>query len=270
MEQVLTVLAVNLGVVAAAFFVIWLLIQLTRDCTPVDAYWGIGMGIIATSTFLQVPQTERSWALLILGWMWALRLGAYMLWRWVDHGSDRRYVRMLEKAKEKRGQGLAMASFMLVIVPQAPLQFLVSLPLQLGQIPGEAATLGLIGKIGVAVALMGLAWETIADMQLTRFRKNPANQGQVMSSGLWRYSRHPNYFGEASFWWGLFLIAAETSVGLITIVSPAVLTWILINWSGAPTMEHRMRKEKPGYREYVESTSLFIPMPPSKKRPSGS
>ena len=265
METVLSVLAINAAVVAAGFLFMWLFCQITRDCTPVDAYWGIGMGVVATSTFLQAPETQRNWVLLVLGWLWAVRLGAYMLWRWRNHGPDRRYTRMLEKAKEKRGWGFAMASMMLVIVPQAPLQFLISLPLQLGQLSAEAPVLGALGIAGICVAVFGLFYETLADVQLTAFRKNPANKGGIMQSGLWRYSRHPNYFGEACFWWGLFLIAAETSPGLFSIISPLFLSWTLAKWSGVPTMEYRMRKEKPGYQEYLDSTSAIIPMPPRKR-----
>lgn len=270
MESIVSVLAVNAIVVVVGFMLMWLICQITRDCTPVDAYWGIGMGVLATSTFLQTPETQRSWVILVLCWAWALRLGGYMLWRWRDHGPDRRYKRMLEKAKDRRGWGFAMASMMLVVVPQAPLQFIISLPIQLAQVSTQAPVLGALAVVGVCFATMGLFFETVADLQLTAFRKNPENKGKVMRSGLWRYSRHPNYFGEACFWWGLFLIAAETTIGLFSIVSPIILTWILIKWSGVPTMEYRMRKEKAGYQDYLSSTSSFIPMPPSRKRAPAS
>ena len=265
--SVLSVLTINLVVLVVAFLLLWIFCIWLKDPTPIDAYWGIGMGVLATATFLQLPQpSTRSWILLLLCWVWAIRLGAYMLWRMHTQGPDRRYMRMLEKAKEQRGWGYAMATMMLVIVPQAPLQFIIGLPVQLGQIDSEPAALGALGWLGVVIAVLGFGFETVADMQLSSFRGRTENAGKVMSSGLWHYSRHPNYFGEACFWWGLFLIGAETAPGKFALISPILLTWLLIKWSGMPTMEYRMRKHKPGYLEYVERTSGFVPMPPRAPR----
>lgn len=255
-------LAANFVVLCAGFSLMFIICLRLRDPTPIDAYWGLGMGVLATSTFLQLDEpSSRSWLLLVLCWLWAVRLAAYMLWRWRDHGPDRRYLRMMEKSQQKRGWGFATSLLMLVILPQAALQFLISLPVQLGQLPADPSDVGWLAWLGVAVALLGLAWETIADIQLTGFRRRKENAGQVLKSGLWKYSRHPNYFGEACFWWGMFLIAAETMVGGFSLVSPVILTWILSKWSGVPTMEYRMRKQKPGYREYIETTSAIIPLP---------
>jgi steroid 5-alpha reductase family enzyme len=256
----------NFVVLCVAFAVMFLICLWLRDPTPIDAYWGLGMGVLATSTFLQLSEPNaHSWLLLILCWIWAIRLAAYMLWRWHDHGPDRRYVRMFEKSKEKRGWGIGMSLLMLVILPQGALQFVISLPVQLGQLSSAPSYLGPVAWLGLLIAVLGLGWETIADIQLTAFRKDPANKGQVLRNGLWKYSRHPNYFGEACFWWGAFLIAAESPAGRWSVISPVILTWILVKWSGVPTMEFRMRKNKPGYREYIETTSAIIPLPPRKK-----
>jgi len=264
--EILSILLVNVAVVCAVFLLLWALCLRWRDVTVVDAYWGLGMGILALSTFLQMPEaTPRRWLLLSLCLLWSLRLGGYLIWRWRDHGPDRRYVRMMEKAQQQRGWGFAKASLLLVFVTQAPMQFIVALPVQLGQISAEPQVLGLLAWIGAALALFGIVFESIGDWQLTRFRKNPANAGQVLSSGLWAWTRHPNYFGDACVWWGLFLIAAETSLGWFSIVGPLLLTWTLMKWSGAPTLEYRMRKTKPGYQEYIDRTSGFLPMPPKKR-----
>lgn len=263
---IVSVVVNNLLVLCAAFSLMFVICLWLRDPTPIDAYWGLGMGVLATSTFLQLPEpTSKSWLLLTLCWMWAVRLAAYMLWRWRDHGPDRRYVRMLEKSKEKHGWGIGKSLLMLVILPQAALQFVISLPVQLGQLSPELSHIGPIAWLGVLIAVVGLGWETVADIQLTKFRKNPENRGQVLKTGLWKYSRHPNYFGEACFWWGAFLIAAETPVGRLSFISPVILTWILVKWSGLPTMEFRMGKYKPGYREYIETTSAIIPLPPKNR-----
>tara|TARA_R110002124_G_scaffold18400_2_gene75257 strand:- start:338 stop:700 length:363 start_codon:yes stop_codon:yes gene_type:complete len=116
--------------------------------------------------------------------------------------------------------------------------------------------------VGAALAVVGIIFETVSDWQLTKFKKNPDNAGKVMQYGLWRYTRHPNYFGDACVWWGLFLIAAETPAGIWSFFGPALLTWTLMKWSGAPTVENRLHKTREGYADYVRRTSGFVPMPP--------
>jgi steroid 5-alpha reductase family enzyme len=263
--EVLRVLAINIAMVTVVFLSLWALCLRWRDVTVVDAYWGLGMGILALSTFLQMAEpTPRRWLLLGLCLLWSLRLGGYLLWRWRDHGPDRRYVRMMEKAQQQRGWGFAKASLLLVFVTQAPMQFIVALPVQLGQIAAEPLALGTLAYLGAALAIFGIIFESVGDYQLTRFRKNPANEGQVLSTGLWSWTRHPNYFGDACVWWGLFLIAAESSLAWWAIVGPLLLTWTLMKWSGAPTLEYRMRKTKPGYQDYIARTSGFFPLPPKR------
>lgn len=265
--EVFQILAINALTVVVAFTLLWAICASIRDVTMVDAWWSLGMALMALATFLQLGGgTDRRLLLLGLCSLWAIRLGGYLFWRWRDHGPDRRYVRMMEKAKESRGWSYGRASFWLVFVTQAPLQFIVALPAMLGQIPAEPVELGTLAYIGAALALFGILFESIADWQLTRFRKNPANQGKVLSTGLWHYTRHPNYFGDACLWWGLFLIGAETSLGWLALPGPLLLTWTLMKWSGAPTLEFRMRKTKPDYVDYIERTSGFFPWPPKRAR----
>jgi steroid 5-alpha reductase family enzyme len=114
------------------------------------------------------------------------------------------------------------------------------------------------------MALAGIAFETIGDFQLVRFRADPANAGKVMERGLWRYTRHPNYFGDAMTWWGLWLIAADHGWGLWTAPGPLLITFLLTRWSGVPTVEGRMRRRKPDYAAYAARTSAFIPWPPRR------
>jgi steroid 5-alpha reductase family enzyme len=263
MSELWIVLAINAGVVALVFALAWAICVSMRDCTPVDSLWGLGMGAVAISTFLQVGGgTQRRVVLTAICVAWALRLGGYMLWRWRDHGPDGRYVRMLDKAKAERGWGYGYAAFRLVFLLQMPLLFIVCLPVQLGQIAREPALLGWLGWVGAGVAIFGLIFESVADWQLVRFRKNPVNAGKVLDRGLWRYTRHPNYFGDACVWWGLWLIAAETTPGLFAVVGPIYLVYTLTRWSGVPTVEGRMRRRKPDYEDYMRRTSGFIPWPP--------
>lgn len=259
-----SVLLVNLGVLCAGFLVLWVITIFRKDATIVDAYWALGMVILAVSTSLQTGFSDRNLLLLGICAVWGLRLAGYMYWRMLDHGPDRRYQKMFERLKKDRNWGFATSSLIAVILTQAPLQYLVSLPVQLGQIDAEPAALGALAWVGAGIAVFGIIFECIADWQLTRFRKTPGNEGKVMQAGLWRYSRHPNYFGEALTWWGLYLIAAETQTGLWSFVGPAFLTWTLAKWSGAPTMENRMRRQKPDYAAYVARTSGFVPWFPKK------
>ena len=260
----LTILAINAAVLAACFVALWLICLGTRDVTPVDSFWAWGMLVMAASTYVQAEgDPTRMLMLLAICGLWAARLGTFMLWRWRSHGPDRRYSALLGKAQQHRGWSFARASGQLVFATQAPLLFIVCLPVQLGQIDA-APPVGTLGMIGAGIALFGIAFETIGDAQLVAFKAKPENQGKLMTSGLWRYTRHPNYFGDATTWWGLWLIAAETSTGLAAIIGPMLLTWTLMKWSGAPTVEKRLAKTREGYADYVARTSGFIPMPPRR------
>ena len=117
---------------------------------------------------------------------------------------------------------------------------------------------------GVAIALIGIAFETIGDAQLTAFRNNPAMDGKVLDTGLWRYTRHPNYFGDACTWWGIWLVAANTPLGAATIIGPILITFLLMRVSGVPMLEHRLKKNRPGYEDYLRRTSSFFPLPPRR------
>lgn len=263
--DIATILLTNVAVAAVGFFTVWLISVRIKDPTLIDAYWGLGMPVLALSTFLQLEDVSmRNYLLLGISALWGVRLFGYMIRRWRVHGPDRRYERLYEKAKESKGWSFGLFCAISCCLTQMPLQFLVSLPVQLGQISPTPDTVGIIGWVGVAIALFGLIFECIADYQLSQFKKDPANKGKVMQAGLWRYSRHPNYFGEALLWWGLYMVAAESFIGLFSFIGPAFLTWTLMKWSGAPTMEYRMRKTKPEYADYIARTSGFIPMPPKK------
>jgi steroid 5-alpha reductase family enzyme len=253
----------NAVIAAASFLIMWRIAVALKDVTFVDAYWALGMVIIAAATFLATPAVNaRKLVLLGLCLLWGARLGGYLIWRWQSQGPDRRYLTMMSKAQTDRGWGFAKASLLLVFVTQAPLQFIVCLPIQLGQIDAEPAAFGPLAWIGVALAIAGIAFETVGDWQLARFRADPENRGKVMQTGLWRYTRHPNYFGDACTWWGLYLIGAETATGIWALPGPVLLTFLLTKWSGVPTVERRLRKNRPGYEDYVQRTSGFIPWPP--------
>jgi steroid 5-alpha reductase family enzyme len=260
----LTLLAINALVSAALFIGLWLINLRTRDPSFIDSWWALGMVVIALTSFVLTGGGDpHRIALTVLCAAWGLRLGIYLLWRWRRHGPDRRYATMMGKAQSERGWSYAKASFLLVFALQAPLQFVVSLPVQLGQL-SPRGPLGPMALMGVALAVIGIAFESLGDWQLVRFKADAANAGKVLDTGLWRYTRHPNYFGDACLWWGLYLIAAESPIGLWSLPAPLLLTFLLTRWSGVPTVEGRMRRKRPDYEAYVARTSSFIPLPPRK------
>jgi steroid 5-alpha reductase family enzyme len=220
------------------------------------------MVVSAWASFLSLGAGPRGVLLTALCTIWGVRLGAYLLWRWRAHGPDRRYVTMIAHAERDRGWGYPLASLLLVFALQLPLQFVVSLPVQLGQV--RETPIGPLGIAGAVLAIVGVLFESIGDFQLTAFKADPANAGKLMRTGLWRYTRHPNYFGDACVWWGLWLIAAETRVGLVSLVGPVVITFLLTRFSGVPTVEGRLRRTRPDYDDYVSRTSGFIPWPPKR------
>ncbi|MDB5706767.1 MAG: hypothetical protein JWN66_3883 [Sphingomonas bacterium] len=255
----LTLLAANAVLLVALFGLLWLICLETRDVTPIDSVWALGMVLLGAASFVQTDGDPGRKALLLgLCALWGVRLGLYLLWRWRRHGPDARYQKMLARAKVAKGWGFGMASLLLVFAIQAPLLFIVCLPVQLGMVDA-GPPVGAIGVAGAIVALIGIAFESVGDWQLARFRRDPARAGTVLDTGLWRYTRHPNYFGDALTWWGLYLIAAESWTGLWALPGPVLLTWTLMKWSGVPTIEGRLKRRKPGYEAYVRRTSGFVP-----------
>lgn len=263
LPEIATVLATNFALCLAGFTVLWLIGSAIKDVTFIDAVWALGLAGIALATFLQAHGYEpRMQLLLVLALAWGLRLGLYLLWRWTSHGPDRRYVRMMEKAKAERGWSYRYASLRLVFALQSPLLWIVSLPVQLGQLSSEPARLTPLAWAGAGLAIFGILFESLADAQLVTFKRNPANQGRVLASGLWRYTRHPNYFGDICVWVGLFLIAAETTLGLWALPGPILLIVLFTRYSGGVTYERRLTRSRPGYDDYQRRTSALIPWPP--------
>ena len=243
----------------------WVAVRI-GDVSFIDAVWGAGMVVLAGVSWLQVaPAGERAGLLFMMTAVWGLRLGVHLFLRWREHGEDPRYARMLGKARAAGRYG--SAAFKVVFGPQAVLLFLTSLPAQIGILASpRPAPIGPLALVGAALWLTGMLFETIGDAQLKAFRANPAMKGKVLDTGLWRYTRHPNYFGDACVWWGIWLVAAEGGlwVALASLIGPVFLTFTLTKWSGKPLLEKGLAKTRPGYADYVARTSGFIPWPPKR------
>lgn len=258
----LDALLLNVAVLAAMMLVLWGLAVRIGDVSFIDAVWAFGMVVMAAASWLQVGDTgPRAAALAAMTAIWGLRLGLHLLTRWRSHGEDPRYARMLGKAKaQDRFAGAALGK---VFAPQAVLLFIVCLPAQLG-ILSPPSRLGTVAYAGLALWLVGMVFEAVGDAQLKAHRADPARKGQVLDSGLWRYTRHPNYFGDCCVWWGIWLVAAEAGpvAALASLPGPLFLTFTLTRWSGKPLLERGLAKTRPGYADYVERTSGFFPWPP--------
>ena len=246
----------GLVVILFAGLLTWLLSLVKRDVGIVDSLWAPMFLFAAIAYWSNVadPGTRASIVLALVG-LWTLRLTGYITWRNWGEDEDARY-----RAIRHRNQpGFGFKSLYLVFGLQGVIAWIVSLPL-LAAITSDAP-LGLLDFIGMGLWLVGMTFETLGDWQLARFKGDPANRGKVLDSGLWRYSRHPNYFGNACIWWGFFLIALSAG-GWWSLVSPILMTFLLLKVSGVALLEKDIGERRPSYREYIERTNAFVPGPP--------
>jgi steroid 5-alpha reductase family enzyme len=255
------ILLLNLAVVLGLTTALWAVSVTIGDTSIVDVFWGAGFVVIAWVTFaVSDGSPDRRLLLAMLTSVWGLRLTLHLALRNLGHGEDPRYRAM----RKRHGERWPRRSLWAVFWAQGLLMWIVSLPVQAGQVYKTPAGLIWLDALGTVVWLFGFLFETIGDRQLTRFRADPANAGQVMDRGLWRWTRHPNYFGDFSVWWGLFLIALATLSAWWSIAGPIVMSVLLIRVSGAALLERRMSKTRPGYEDYVQRTSSFLPRPPKR------
>ena len=247
-------------VIAILMFLTWIVSVIKRNASIVDLIWGLGFVLIAWSVYLQQETHTRVSLVLLCGvTVWGFRLSGYLTWRNHGKGEDYRYVAM----RRRWGHRFAIVSLFTVFALQGTIMWLVSLPLQIG-INDNHAEFGLLGWIGAAVWLIGISFESIGDAQLARFKGDPANAGKVMNRGLWKYSRHPNYFGDACVWWGLALVACNADYGAIGLIGAAVMTLFLRRISGVALLEKSLVKRREGYDDYIRTTSPFVPRRPKR------
>jgi steroid 5-alpha reductase family enzyme len=242
---------------------IWIVSLALRNSSIVDIFWGTGFVVAVWVYFALTPDgfPARRWLISTLVTIWGLRLSAYILWRNWGKGEDFRYRNWRDEAGDKWW----WQSFFKVFLLQGILMWIISAPLLAAQVSPTPARLTLLDYAGVLVWAIGLFFEAAGDWQLARFKANPANKGKLLTTGVWRYTRHPNYFGDSAQWWGYYLIAAAAG-GAWTIFGPAIMTYLLVRVSGVALLERSLKDSKPDYREYVESTSAFIPWFPRQAR----
>jgi steroid 5-alpha reductase family enzyme len=248
--------------VAGAALVTWLVSLARRDVSIVDSLWGPMIALAAWAYALLAPQTgPRDIIILALASLWALRLSGHITWRNWGHGEDRRY----QAIRARNQPHFEYKSLYLVFGLQAGLAWIVALPL-MAALAGDRP-LGWLDALGAALWLFGIGFEALADRQLSRFKADRANQGRIMDRGLWAWSRHPNYFGECLVWWGAWLVALAAGAAW-TVVSPLLMTVLLLRVSGVALLEQDLTERRPAYRDYMVRTSAFIPWPP--RRPAAA
>ena len=252
----------GLALIAGVAVLTWLISLRRRDASLADRAWPAFIGGAALVYAVQLPAAgARGAAMAALAIAWALRLGLYITLRNRGHGEDRRYRQMRERNQPFFG----LKSLYLVFGLQALLAWIVTAPL----LAGMAATrpFGWLDAPGAALAAFGIVFEAIADAQMARFKSMPGQRGRVMDRGLWHYSRHPNYFGEACVWWGLWLMAMAGAGwgGAWAAVSPALMTVLLLRVSGVRLLEKDMAERRPAYQDYIARTNAFFPGLPRKE-----
>jgi steroid 5-alpha reductase family enzyme len=253
----------------------WLLSMRLHDVSIVDVMWGPGFALVAAvGALLGAGDAARKLLVLLLVVLWSLRLAIHIFLRnYPSHGGqgeDYRYRAM----RQKQGPRFAWLSAFTVFGLQGVLLLVIAMPLvaatSLAGRPAAAgrgaAGLGPFDFAGLALFAIGFLFEAVGDAQLARFKAKPANRGKVCDVGLWRYSRHPNYFGDATLWWGLFLVACAVPGGWRTIGSPLVMTVLLLKVSGVALLERGLTSTKPGYADYIARTSAFVPWLPRQAR----
>ncbi|MGD9906128.1 MAG: DUF1295 domain-containing protein [Vicinamibacterales bacterium] len=245
------------AVLAVLFAALWLASLPLKNASIVDMWWGPAFVVAGAAYAGAAPQVgPRGLAILALVLAWALRLAWHIGRRNLGHGEDPRYAAW----RTRHGDRWWWRSLVQVFLLQATVAWVVSWPIGAAVAGDRAPFPTAWDALGLVVAVVGLVVETVADAQLRRFKRT-APRGAVCDVGLWRYSRHPNYFGESVVWWGVFLVAAGAGAWW-TVVSPLLMTWLLLRVSGVTLLEAGLSASKPGYAEYVRRTSAFVPWPP--------
>jgi len=251
----------GIGLLMAILTGLWLVSLVIKDASIIDIFWGFGFVIIAWFYAFQNDlgmMGTREKLLLAMITIWGLRLTIYLAMRNLGKGEDYRYAQW----RNDNGEKWWWLSFIRVFALQGFLLWIISAT----YLPSFSITaeMGILEYVGVLLWMIGLFFEAVGDYQLAQFKKNPNNKGKVLNTGVWRYTRHPNYFGDATIWWGFFLFALAHPQGWMFVFCPIVMTFFLLKVSGVAMLEVKLKKSKPQYAEYIRTTSSFIPMPPKK------
>ncbi len=248
-----------LAAVAVVVTLLWALSLRMRDASIVDIFWGPLFGVQAAVYAVLLPDGDPARRLLVLALVavWSARLATHIASRHAGKGEDSRYAAW----RTQHGPAWPMRSLFQVFWLQGLLAWIIGAPLWVAM--GSSAPIGLLDGIGLALWAIGFFFEAVGDYQLTAFIRDPASRGTTLRTGLWRYTRHPNYFGDAAQWWGFWLLAAAAG-GWWTVFAPVLMTFLLVRVSGVGMLERTIAERRRGYDEYMRTTSAFIPLPPRR------
>lgn len=251
----------NLASVICLMTILWLISVFIKNVSIVDLFWGIGFVLSATVYFVLTDGTGiRKIVLLTMVTLWGLRLSVYLAWRNIGKGEDFRYREFRRHYGEDRYWWI---SYFQTFLLQGILMWLISAPLLGAQYGSAEQSLTILDFAGIVIWIIGITFEAGGDWQLARFKSDPSNKGKVLNTGFWRYTRHPNYFGDAAVWWGfgLFSISAGS---YLPVIGSLLMTALIIKVSGVALLEKTLKSDKPGYDSYIRRTSAFIPWFPKK------
>ncbi len=254
----------GLAAMVAAACGAWVVSVIRGSVNIVDSLWSLFFLLGGAVYFTSAPETGHR-AMLMMGLLaiWSLRLAGYITWRNLGKPEDHRYAAI----RERNQPNFALKSLYIVFLLQAALAWFISQPLAVGLRSGGGLTA--LDLIGAAVVVTGIFFEAVGDWQLARFKSDPANAGKVMDRGLWRYTRHPNYFGDFCVWWGFYLIAVAAG-GWWTVAAPALMSFLLLRVSGVSLLEKDIAERRPAYADYVRRTNAFFPGPPADRAETGT
>lgn len=239
---------------------LWIVSIIVKNVSIIDLFWGLGFVLTSGFYFLKTEGSEnRKILVLVLVALWGLRLSLYLAWRNIGEGEDFRY----KNFRRNYGKSYWWISFFQTFLLQGVLMWLISAPLLGAQYSGRDNSPGILDYIGILFWIIGFIFETAGDLQLAKFKKDPANKGKVMNRGLWRYTRHPNYFGDSSVWWGFGFICMATG-NYLPVLGSVLMTLIIIKVSGVSLLEKSLKVRKPEYEDYISKTSAFVPWFPKK------
>lgn len=249
---------ITLGIILFCYMTFWFIVSIIKKRNDVaDIAWGIGFPLMAWTSFALSSYSLRAVVVNILINIWGIRLASHIYTRNKNKPEDARYA-----AWRKEWKYFYLRSFFQVFMLQGVFLFLIALPAMLTNLAANSH-FGIAAYTGLAVWVFGFFFESVGDKQLANFIKDPANKGKIMQSGLWKYTRHPNYFGEVVMWWGIFVMTLGIQGAAHTIIGPITITTLILFVSGVPLLEKRYLGNA-DYEAYKKKTSVFIPLPPKR------
>jgi len=249
----------GVGAIVTAVILVWVLSVKLRDASIADVSWGLSFVRLAWLYVLLSPtRTSRAWRVAALIMRWGARLSLHIARRNHGKGADPRYRAM----RAAHGPAFWWRSLFTVFLLQGAILWFVALPILVAVRAARPSALTAVDGRGVFLFAVGFGFESVGNYQLERFKAEPSNRGNVLDTGLWRYMRHPNYCGDAALWWGPYAIAAATPGGWVTVLSPMLMTVLLMRVSGVTLLEDGLKTSKPGYRAYIARTPAFFPWCP--------